>query len=609
MTQMDSPGATHYHSTHVAGTMVAAGATASAKGMSFQGTLAAYDWDNDDSEMASAAASGMKISNHSYGYITGWYWNGDWYWWGDISISTTEDYGFGFYGSTAQAWDQIAYNAPYYTIVKSAGNDRNDSGPGPGGGHYVWIDNGWVWSNDTRDPDGGADGYDCISWNGTAKNIITVGAVSDIPGGYSNPGSVVMSSFSGWGPTDDGRIKPDVVANGISLYSCTDASNSSYASYSGTSMSSPNLSGSLNLLVQHYEATHGGTTPLSSTMKAILIQTADEAGPNPGPDYMFGWGLMNTLKAAQLIKADSQETMRIIEESLTNGETDEYFIYSNGTEPIRLTLAWTDPPGTSPTPSLNPTTAMLVNDLDLRLEHVDSATVYQPYVLDPNNPDNPASTGDNFRDNMEQVYVASPAAGNYSVTVTHKGTQSAAQTYSLVSSSKLYLNMNSFPNAYSLISPLEDDSVKMPVTLNWQTSVDPDPNDTVRYDLYLSRSLVFDPDSTDVYDSLPDTTFTDSLDLKLWYWKVKAFDEWGAERWSDQSWSFYVYLCGDCDGNAEINVSDVICDINYLFKGGFAPVPLVAVDVNCDGQENVSDVIYKLNYLFKGGPKPCQECP
>ena len=150
VTQIDSPGSTHYHATHVAGTMIASGYVDSAKGMSFAGNLAAYDWNNDNSEMASAAASGMNVSNHSYGYITGWYWSGDWYWFGDLTVSTTEDYGFGYYNYMAQEWDSIAVNAPYYTILKSAGNDRNDYGPESGEGHYVWDNGSWEWSFDYR---------------------------------------------------------------------------------------------------------------------------------------------------------------------------------------------------------------------------------------------------------------------------------------------------------------------------------------------------------------------------------------------------------------------------------------------------------------------------
>jgi hypothetical protein len=438
--QMDSPGSTHYHATHVSGTMVGAGVDPSAKGMSYEGTLAAYDWSYDESEMASAAASGMNTSNHSYGFIRGWYYNSndsEWYWYGNTSISATEDYKFGFYDWAPQDWDDIAYNAPYYTIVKSAGNERNDYGPGPGGGHYAWTGSEWVWSTDTRDQDGGTDGYDCLAQKTTAKNIIAVGAVDDIPAGYGSPGDVVASSFTSWGPTDDGRIKPDLVANGVSLYSCTNSDDTSYISLNGTSMSAPNLSGSLNLLVQYYEATHA-TTPLSSTMKAILIHTADEAGPDPGPDYMFGWGLMNTMKASRLIDADAlvMEPGCIYEDSARfQAYTPNYSITSDGSQPIRITIAWTDPPGTPPSTSLNPPDLMLVNDLDVRLEHLSTSTIYYPYILDPANPSNAATTGDNFRDNVEQIYVEAPLSGKYQVSVSIKN--SGSNSFSIVGSHKL----------------------------------------------------------------------------------------------------------------------------------------------------------------------------
>ncbi|MFH1688343.1 MAG: S8 family serine peptidase [bacterium] len=435
----NGPISTHPHSTHVAGTMIAAGVQAAAKGMSYAARLDAYDWTNDNGEMAAAAAAGMNVSNHSYGNATGWSQSGStWYWWGDVVVSQTEDCNFGYYSDEAQAWDQIAANAPFYTICKAAGNDRNDAGPGPGGNHAVQIGGIWQWSTVTRDPDGGANGYDCLPPKGTAKNIITVGAVNDIPGGYSTPGGVVMTSFSGWGPTDDGRIKPDLVANGRSVYSCDDASNTAYDNHDGTSMATPNLSGSLNLLVRQYESTHSGVTPLSSTMKAVLINTADEAGPNPGPDYMFGWGLANIRKAAELIDADGSGSDLIHEESLTNGQTDQFQIVSNGVDPIRLSIVWTDPAGTphlmNDPSDLNRGDLKLVNDLDMRLEHVATSTVSRPYVLNPNVPAAAATTGDNFRDNVEQIYLAAPSAGTYLVSVTHKGTLASAQSYSLVSS-------------------------------------------------------------------------------------------------------------------------------------------------------------------------------
>jgi hypothetical protein len=170
--------------------------------------------------------------------------------------------------------------------------------------------------------------------------------------------------------------------------------------------------------------------------------------------------------------------------------------------------------------------------------------------------------------------------------------------------------IGTIPNSFSLLSPLNYDSLKIPVIFNWESSIDPDPNDTIRYDLYLSRSAVFNPDSTIIIDSLSDTSCTrDSLDVKNWYWKVKAYDQLGVTRLSNQTWSFYVYVCGDCNGDGKITVSDVVYGINYLFKGGFAPKPAISSNVNCDDKNNVSDVVYLINYLFKGGPKPCQDCP
>ena len=220
----------------MAGTLVAAGVNSGAKGMAPAAPLRAWDWNNDDSEMAAAAAAGLLVSNHSYGVATGWQYNssdGNWYWYGNPGISPVEDADFGYYNDSAADWDQIARNAPGYLVFKSAGNDRGDSGPGAGGGHYVWNGSDWVWSTATRDPDGGATGYDTLPPRSTAKNILVVGAVHDISGGYVSPGGVSPASFSSYGPTDDGRIKPDLVANGVGLTSSYTGGDASYASLSG----------------------------------------------------------------------------------------------------------------------------------------------------------------------------------------------------------------------------------------------------------------------------------------------------------------------------------------------------------------------------------------
>ena len=160
--------------------------------------------------------------------------------------------------------------------------------------------------------------------------------------------------------------------------------------------------------------------------------------------------------------------------------------------------------------------------------------------------------------------------------------------------------------SYSLLFPSNNDSVKTPVTFNWRPSIDPDPNDTVRYDLYLSRSIVFNPESTVVYDSLLDTTFTDTLDCKTWYWKVRAYDKWGTERWSDQTdWSFYVFLGGDVNADCIIGLADVVCLARYILIGDCIPVPLKSGDVNCDGKYDLVDVILLARYVLLGQPFPC----
>lgn len=423
------------HPTHVAGTMIALGNNYEASGMARDAFLDAYDWDNDIGEMYTAPID-LQVSNHSYGEIAGWVWNssdGNWYWWGDVGISELEDYKFGFYNSTSADLDgMIANSRPYHLVVIAAGNDRNDIGPGPGGFHYVWNGSQWVGSTTTRDPDGGSDGYDCIPGGyATAKNVLTVGAVKDIPNGYSGVGSVVMNEFSSWGPTDDGRIKPDVVANGMELTSCLASGDYDYGEESGTSMAAPGVSGSTALLLQRFNQLNPSEAILASTLKALIIHTADEAG-TPGPDFKFGWGLMNTQKAVDVINLNYQEGEGSHIETYTyTGLQRNISIIPNGGEPLMVTICWSDPAGIPPLPNLNSTTKMLVNDLDLKLEAPGGAQHF-PYMLNPLNPPQPATTGDNDVDNVEKVVISSPAPGNYTARINHEGILQSSQDFSII---------------------------------------------------------------------------------------------------------------------------------------------------------------------------------
>lgn len=410
--QVDNPGSTHWHSTHVAGTIMASGVQQAAKGMAYDASLRAFDWNSDDSEMAAEGALGALISNHSYGFGRGWSWNGSWTWLGTPSVSTQEDYKFGFYDFEARGWDYIAANAPYYLIVKSAGNDRNE---GPSSGQY---------------PKDGP--YDCIAHGGISKNVLTVGAVNDIPGGYSGPGSVNMSSFSCWGPADDGRVKPDLVANGVGLYSSTDASNSGYTSSDGTSMSAPSAAGSLALLQQHWEDLNGNDNYMTAaTLKGLVLHTADEAGNHDGPDYQFGWGLMNTKKAALLISED-QNINVISEEILNNGSMMEMILTTDGSEDLKVTICWTDVPGSPTSAQLDPIDPMLVNDLDMIV--TSEGNSYYPWKLNRDNPDAAATNNsENNVDNVEMIFIENASAGDYLVTIDHDGVLSGGnQAFSII---------------------------------------------------------------------------------------------------------------------------------------------------------------------------------
>jgi hypothetical protein len=423
VTKKNAVAAEDDHATHVAGTVSAFGVQTAAKGMAPQTNIDSYDWNSDYTEMTAAGATSagdtarLPQSNHSYGYR-----------------ALTAD--MGRYESEASAVDAIASSLPYYLPFWAAGNAQQ-SLPAKGG-------------------------YQSITYNSLAKNVVTVGAVNDaVAGGVRSPGAGTIAGFSSLGPCDDGRIKPDIVANGVSVYSPVASGNAAYDSYQGTSMATPSAMGSATLLVQLYAREFSGQRMPASMMKSLLIHTADDVG-NPGPDYTYGWGLINVKAAADLILAHkgSLGQPKMIEDTLTNADKTNTHTFSwDGITPIRATVAWTDPAGNAQTDP-DSRTPNLKHNLDAKITAPDGSTVYQPFTMPfvgvwtQGSMAAPATRGKNNVDNVEQVDLASPTQpGTYTVTVSLDGTLTTAnQKYSLIISGGTQVEINP-PPSVTLTSP------------------------------------------------------------------------------------------------------------------------------------------------------------
>ncbi|OZI09460.1 hypothetical protein BWI93_03910 [Siphonobacter sp. BAB-5385] len=376
--QPDANGGTD-HAAHVAATMVAAGINADAKGMAHQARIDCYEVQSDEKvEMNTAAAAGMLVSNHSYG-----------------PKFAKDSIALGVYTSECREFDQIAYGNKYYLQFHAAGNDRDES-----------------------------EGikYDILIGSANAKNIVAIGAVKILANGYKDSSSVEIADFSSFGPTDDGRVKPDLVAPGVSINSASSQGDNLYKVSSGTSMASPGAAASLFLLQQHHKNVKGGVFMKAATLKGLGIHTADETGSAAGPDYSFGWGLINMERAIQVI--NNPDLKSVMEEAvLGNGATYRKEIKTGG-GPFKATLCWTDPAGTPVAPvQRDNRTPMLVNDLDLRLINAADHSVVGvfPWKLNPDAPTAAATRGDNVVDNVEQIYVDNLPEGTYYLQVTHKG--------------------------------------------------------------------------------------------------------------------------------------------------------------------------------------------
>lgn len=315
-------------------------------------------------------------------------------------VVTSTSYGEvcgGAYNSSTNTIDQQVYTQPVLFHSFSAGNSGRSSCANPYGAQPY---NGSYFGNITGGMKAG-------------KNVVAVGNV------YFND---VLASSSSHGPTVDGRIKPDIVANGQGNF--TIDGGTGYRSGSGTSAASPSLGGVAAGLYQAYRAKYGDQDPSSGLIKAVLLNTAEDLG-RPGPDYEFGWGRVHAGRALETI-----QKAQFMEGSVRNGNigTHSLQIPAN-VKKARVMVYWVDPAG-----SPNAAKA-LVNDIDLTLS-TPGGNVVKPLVLSTSaHLDSllkPAYQGVDRVNNMEQVVLNQPSAGNYTINVRGTLIPQGPQSYFIV---------------------------------------------------------------------------------------------------------------------------------------------------------------------------------
>jgi hypothetical protein len=358
------------HGDHVAGIMMGAGnVDPEARGMAWGANIKVYDvWDAVNSTPTSYFNPGVVVTSTSYG-------NG-------CNAG---------YTSFAQTADQQIRMMPNLMHVFSAGNSgTSDCGYGAGSG----------WGNITGGIKAG-------------KNVLAVGNVTT---------SDNLSNSSSRGPASDGRIKPDICANGTQVYSCLP--NNQYGDKTGTSMAAPGVSGAYGAIVQAYRVLNNGVTPSSDLVKGAMLNTADDLG-NIGPDFKYGWGRLNARKVVQVFENNTY----VLDSISQSGFNQHTITVPTGVSRVKIMVYWNDYEGATSS------ALALVNNIDMTVTDV-NAVQYLPYVLDPSPNATSlnllASNGVDDLNNMEQIVIDNPALGNLTVNINGTTIPQGVQKYSLV---------------------------------------------------------------------------------------------------------------------------------------------------------------------------------
>ncbi len=311
---------------------------------------------------------------------------------------TDYDYGCqydGEYDSYASGTDAQLYNYPYLLHLFASGNDGSFTCT-PYPNMYATIKSG----------------FQC------AKNALSVGNVDN--SNLAGTNTYIINYASSAGPTLDGRIKPEIVGGGTRTVSTTPYN--TYASEYGTSMACPDIAGTLALLVQRYRQLSGGGDPPAILLKALACNTANDLG-NPGPDYIFGFGSLNSRAAVSAMESGQYGFS-----SVGNGQANNFTLpVPAGLSQLRVMIYWND------YPAAPYAATTLVNNLDLTIKDP-SSTVHHPLVLN----NDPAHVGDNAVEgvdnvnNIEQVVLNNPAGGTYQLSIAGTSVPEGPQTFVIV---------------------------------------------------------------------------------------------------------------------------------------------------------------------------------
>lgn len=355
------------HGSHVSGTIGGAGLLdPRAKGMAPEVKMYGWNFNTQSNGLSvaserlkSIAEDGIDFTSNSYG------------------INLTSGYNTYRYNGSDYGDDYVTVMNPYLLNIYSNGNAQTAH---PGG-----------FNTSTKN----------------SKNSLHVAA--------NNPNDLI-SNYSSFGPTVDGRLVPQIAAVGSYVYSL-DYSNS-YQVMSGTSMATPGTTGIVALLYERYKNIYGDK-PLASLMKALVANTAKDVG-NPGPDYKYGFGNINGLRAVKVLDKKMFYTAFV-----ANGESyEKKIVVPAGLVSLKVMLAYSDIPGTPGAGSIQ------VNDLDIKI--VKDGITILPWILNPTTPAANALRGVDSLNNIEQVTLDNPAAGSYKIIVTGTSVPLNSQEFSVV---------------------------------------------------------------------------------------------------------------------------------------------------------------------------------